>query len=159
MVWRRTPLPFILITGALQRQLEPGQALMSTHSPSPVLCLHIKARIPLPIPGGGKRAAGTLLVPWLLTRAGWAQGRACDRLHQMGPEEQPRCPSSRPPAPARETKRLAMETKKAGHGLVCSASAGHKALPAAPGPLPAVCAECSPWEQHSQQPCDAGARA
>lgn len=86
MVWRRTPLPFILITGALQRQLEPGQALMSAHSLSPALCPHIKARDP-PVPGGGKRAAGTLLVPWLLPRAGWMQGGAGDRLHQMGPEE------------------------------------------------------------------------
>lgn len=86
MVWGRTPLPFILITGALQRQLEPGQALMSAHSLSPALCPHIKAQDP-PVPGGGKRAAGTLLVPWLLPRAGWTWGRASDRLHQMGLEE------------------------------------------------------------------------
>lgn len=84
MVWGRTPLPFILITGALQRQLEPSQTLMSAHSPSPALSLYIKAHDPS-IPGGGKRAAGTLLVPWLLPRAGWTQGRAGDRLHQMGP--------------------------------------------------------------------------
>lgn len=78
--------PFILINGALQRQLEPGQALMSAHSLSPALCPHIKALDP-PVPEGGKRAAGTLLVPWLLPRAGWTWGKAGDRLHQMGPEE------------------------------------------------------------------------
>lgn len=65
-------------------EARPGSHEHTQPVPSPVPA-HQSLRPP--VPGGGKRAAGTLLGPWLLTRAGWLQGRACDRLHQMGPEE------------------------------------------------------------------------